>query len=102
MLLQHLVRSDLLGEALFNAVTSSPALRYSLKQRGYLDDSLVTDELVEYHYSISHQEGARHAVGALISGGLNSDVREEVGKPKKSHPSRLGLPEHKPSRAKWF
>jgi pimeloyl-ACP methyl ester carboxylesterase len=43
-----------------------------------VDDSIVTDELVEIYYWTSHQRGARHAPAAFISGHLNIDVRQAL------------------------
>ncbi len=76
-LLYGFVNTPILGEAFFNALTSPPSLRYYLGQQGYLDQDLVTDEMIEQHYQVSHQEGARYAPGAFISGYLNRDIREE-------------------------
>jgi pimeloyl-ACP methyl ester carboxylesterase len=71
------VKSPLLGEGFFNLLTSTPSLRYYLKQQGYLDPANVTDELVEYHYDVSHQPNARYAPGAFVSGYLNRDISED-------------------------
>jgi pimeloyl-ACP methyl ester carboxylesterase len=71
------VRSPVFGEGFFNLLTSTPSLRYFLKQQGYLDPALITDELVDYHYNVSHQPNARYAPGAFVSGYLNRDIHEE-------------------------
>lgn len=76
-LFYRFVRSPLLGEAFFNALTSPPSIRYYLKEMGYLDDALVTDEMVDYHFTIAHQPNGRFAPGAFVSGALNRDIREE-------------------------
>ncbi len=71
------VRAPVVGEGFFNLLTSPPSLRYFLKGMGYHDPSLVTDEMIEYHYDVSHQPNARFAPGAFVSGYLNRDVRDE-------------------------
>ncbi len=71
------VRTSLFGEGFFNLLTSTPSLRYFLRDMGYSDKSLITDEMIEYHYNITHQPNARFAPGAFVSGALNRDVREE-------------------------
>ncbi|MGB0387406.1 MAG: alpha/beta fold hydrolase [Ardenticatenaceae bacterium] len=76
-LFYNFVNSPIFGEAFFNALTSSPSLRYYLGQQGYLNKALITDEMIEHYYSVSHQPGARYAPAAFISGYLNRDVREE-------------------------
>lgn len=74
---QRLIQLPIFGEAFFNALTSPPSLRYYLGKQGYLDQALVTDEMIEYHYNISHQPNARYAPAAFISGALNRNVRDE-------------------------
>lgn len=74
---QRLIQLPIVGEAFFNALTSPPSLRYYLKRQGYLDESLVTDDMIAYHYNISHQPNAHYAPAAFISGALNRDVRDE-------------------------
>ncbi|MDQ4077585.1 MAG: alpha/beta hydrolase [Chloroflexota bacterium] len=76
-LLYAFVRTPIFGEGFFNLLTSPPSLRYFLDKMGYEDTSLITDEMVEYHYNVSHQDNARYAPGALISGYLNRDIRDE-------------------------
>ncbi|MGH2543782.1 MAG: alpha/beta fold hydrolase, partial [Ardenticatenaceae bacterium] len=71
------VRTPVLGEGFFNLLTSPPSIRYFLRQLGYYDNSLVTDEMVDYHYNVSHRPNARYAPGAFVSGYLNRDIRAE-------------------------
>lgn len=83
-LFYRFVRSPIFGEGFFNLLTSTPSLRYFLKQQGYLNPASVTDEMVDYHYNVSHQPNARYAPGAFVSGYLNRDVREEWASLKNS------------------
>jgi len=85
------VDTPIAGTAVFNALVSRPNLRRYLKN-AYLDDSLVTRELVEVHYAASHQRGARHAPAALMSGHLNMDVRNALR--RLSQPALLVWGEH--------
>src|SRR6476646_847566 len=74
---QLAVHTPIVGTAMFNALVSRRGIRRSLEQT-YVDDSIVTDELVEIYYWASHQRGARHAPAAFISGHLNIDVRQAL------------------------
>jgi pimeloyl-ACP methyl ester carboxylesterase len=44
----------------------------------YFDDRLVTPELVEEYVRSAQQPGGKHALGALLDGRLNVDVRTAV------------------------
>jgi pimeloyl-ACP methyl ester carboxylesterase len=74
---QLAVHTPIVGTAMFNALVSRRSIRGYL-QKTYVDDSIVTDELVEIYYWTSHQRGARHAPAAFISGPLNIDVRQAL------------------------
>jgi pimeloyl-ACP methyl ester carboxylesterase len=72
--LRTLVRTPVVGEALFNLVTSKPAIRYFNADHGYYDEANITDELVDYQWQTAHQPGARFAPASFISGFLDLDV----------------------------
>jgi len=72
--LRSLFRSPLVGTALFNALTSRPAIRYFNADHGYYDEANITDNLVEYQWQTSHQPGARFAPASFIGGFLDLDV----------------------------
>lgn len=69
-----LLRSPLVGQAIYNAIVSRPSLRYYLKTQAYADPSRVTDDMVDYYYTVAHQPGARYAPASFISGTLNTPV----------------------------
>ncbi|MFB6165411.1 MAG: alpha/beta fold hydrolase [Haloarculaceae archaeon] len=72
--LRSLLRSPLVGRALFNLSVSKPAIRYFATDHGYADPANVTDELVDYQWTTAHQPGARFAPASFLSGFLNLDV----------------------------
>jgi pimeloyl-ACP methyl ester carboxylesterase len=74
---QLAVHAPIVGTAMFNALVSRRSIR-SYLEKTYVDDSVVTPELVEIYYWASHQRGARHAPAAFISGHLNLDVRQAL------------------------
>ncbi|SNR35948.1 alpha/beta fold hydrolase [Halorubrum vacuolatum] len=72
--LRELVRAPLVGEAVFNLVTSKPSIRYFNADHGYYDVANVTDEWVDYEWRTTHVENARFAPASFISGYLNSEL----------------------------
>jgi len=73
-LVRSLVRSPLLGTALYNMATCKPAIRYFNSDHGYYDAGKVTDELVDYQWTTAHQPGARFAPASFLGGYLDLDV----------------------------
>ena len=71
------VELPVLGTTLFNARVSRAAIRRRLEHL-YADDRHVTEELVDHHYLVAHQPGARHAPAALLAGRLDLDVRSSL------------------------
>lgn len=76
-LLEGALRTPGIGQTLFNLLTSKPALTWYAIRRLYLDDSHLTDEMLDYFYSVSHQPNARFAPASFLSGSLNCSIREE-------------------------
>jgi pimeloyl-ACP methyl ester carboxylesterase len=72
--LRSLLRSPLVGEALFNAIASKPSIRHFNADHGYYDEGNITDELVDFQWRTAHQPGGRFAVASFISGFLDLDV----------------------------
>lgn len=71
-----LLRRPILGSSLFNLLVSRAALGYFLKERTYADSPAVTPEVLDAYYRTSHQDGARHAPAAFLSGALNLSIRK--------------------------
>jgi pimeloyl-ACP methyl ester carboxylesterase len=71
-----LLRTPILGEALFNALTCRPAIAYLLRNHVYACPTLVTEGMIDLCYTAAHQPGARYAPSAFLSGQLNCDVRQ--------------------------
>jgi pimeloyl-ACP methyl ester carboxylesterase len=72
-----LLGAPLVGNAVYNRLTSPARMREQLRAR-YFDDRLVTPELVESYVGSARQPGGKHALAALLSGRLNVDVRVAV------------------------
>ena len=71
---RSLLRTPLIGEALFNLTSGKRALRHFAIDHAFYDPSSVTDEYIEYRWQLTHQPGARFAPASFISGLLDPDV----------------------------
>lgn len=69
-----LLRSPLIGQGIYNLIASRPSIRYYLRSQTYARKSEVSDDMVDYYYTISHQPGSRFAPASFISGTLNTPV----------------------------
>jgi pimeloyl-ACP methyl ester carboxylesterase len=72
--LRSLVRSPVVGEALYNALTARPSIRWFLKDHGFAHEESITDEWVDYDWQTAHQPGARYAPASFIAGFLDLDT----------------------------
>ncbi|GAA0522111.1 Pimeloyl-ACP methyl ester carboxylesterase [Halorubrum aquaticum] len=72
--LRELLRSPLVGSALFNLIASKPSIRYFNADHGYYDPENATEEWIDYEWRTSHVENARFAPASFVSGYLNSDL----------------------------
>ena len=71
--LRTLVRTPLLGQTLFNLLSSQPSIRRFLARDGYYDDANVDEAEVDYAWRSAHQPGARFAPASFASGALDPD-----------------------------
>ena len=71
---RELIRAPLVGDLLFNAITSKPSIRYFNADHGYYDMDSVTDDWMDYEWQTAHQPNARFAPASFISGYLNSEI----------------------------
>lgn len=68
------------GQFLYNLLTSRPAIRAYYDRQGYHDPGLITDELVEYIYTSAHQSNSQYAVASLLTGYLHLDVQDPLSR----------------------
>ncbi len=71
-----LIKTPVLGEALFNGLASKASIRYFLQKQTYYDPAFVTDELLEYYYTAAHQPNARYAPAAFVGQLLAWPIRQ--------------------------
>ncbi|WP_049984231.1 alpha/beta fold hydrolase [Halorubrum sp. BV1] len=72
--LRELLRSPVLGDALFNLIVSKPSIRYFNADHGYDDPTNPSEEWTDYEWRTSHVENARFAPASFVAGYLNSDL----------------------------
>ncbi|EFW92543.1 hypothetical protein ZOD2009_06734 [Haladaptatus paucihalophilus DX253] len=72
--LRTLVRSPLVGTALFNALASKRSIRRFNDRDGYFTEVSYTEKDVEFEWQTAHQPGARFAPASFVSGYLNPDA----------------------------
>lgn len=77
---KFLLRLPVLGQFVYNMLTTRPVLRSYYEDRSYYNPGLVTDELVEYVYTSAHQSNARYPVASFLSSYLDMDVHEAAAR----------------------
>ncbi len=78
--LKFLLRTPVIGQFIYNVLTSRRAIENYYDRQGYHNPGLITDELVENVYSSAHQPNARYAAASLLSNTLTTDVHEELAR----------------------
>lgn len=71
---RRILRSPLLGTALFNLITSKAAIRHFSANHSYYNPDAIDPERVDYEWHTAHQRGARFAPASFVSGYLDSDI----------------------------
>ncbi|MFC7077372.1 alpha/beta fold hydrolase [Haloarcula halophila] len=74
---RSLLRSPLVGQAVYNLIVSKPSIRHFHEDHGYYDMANLTEEVVDYEWLSGHQPGARFAPASFVSGFL--DPEENLG-----------------------
>lgn len=74
LLARELLRSPVVGEAIFNLLASKPSIRYFNADHGYYDMDRVSESWMDYEWRTAHQPNARYAPASFVSGFLNADV----------------------------
>jgi pimeloyl-ACP methyl ester carboxylesterase len=72
--LRALLRSPLLGTALFNLLASKASIRYFSADHSYFDPGNIEADRVDYQWRTAHQPGARYAPASFVSGHLDPAV----------------------------
>lgn len=73
---KFIVRTPIIGQFLYNMLTSRQAIRGYFDAQGYHNLNLLTDDLVEYIFTSAHQPNSRYAIAAFLADYLTLDVHE--------------------------
>ncbi|MFC7098078.1 alpha/beta fold hydrolase [Halobaculum marinum] len=71
---RELIRTPVVGDAVFGLITSKPSIDYFNADHGYWDPEKAGEDWPDYEWRTTHQKGARFAPASFVSGFLNSDV----------------------------
>ncbi|MGH2479946.1 MAG: alpha/beta fold hydrolase, partial [Ktedonobacteraceae bacterium] len=78
--MKNVLRLPVVGESLYNLLTSHNALQRYFDRRGYHNPGLITDQLVEYTFSSAHQENSHYPAAMLYSKELVIDIHEPLAR----------------------
>ena len=76
------LRTPILGEFVYNILTSRSAIRGYFDAKGFHNPGLITDDLVEYIFTSAHQPNSRFAMASFLSDYLTLDVHEALARLK--------------------
>jgi len=78
--LKFVLRTPVLGQFVYDVLTSRRAIRAYYDSQGYQNPGLITDELVEYAYSSAHQPNSPYPAASFISNNLTMDAHEPLAR----------------------
>lgn len=68
---KHLVRSPLVGQALYGLNTQPAFLKWMYRRHVFVDDRQLTPAYIDQRHQSTQQPGARYAPAAFVTGGLD-------------------------------
>lgn len=74
------LRLPIIGEFIYNILTSRGAIQRYFDRRGYHNPGLITDQLVEYVFSSAHQKNSQYSAPTLFSKELVIDIHEPLAR----------------------
>ncbi|HEY7413788.1 MAG TPA: alpha/beta fold hydrolase [Ktedonobacteraceae bacterium] len=77
-----ILRLPVIGQFIYNLLTSRRAIRSYYDKYGYHNLGLLTDELVEYIFTSAHQPNSHYAIASYLGDALTLDVREPLARLK--------------------
>jgi pimeloyl-ACP methyl ester carboxylesterase len=76
-MVRQIVRSPIIGQALYKLNTTPSFLRLMYKRHVYADEAQLTPEFIAQKWQITQQPGARYAPAAFVTGNLDP-VQEQA------------------------
>lgn len=80
MVLRVLLTLPIVGEFVYNLLTSRPALQSYYDRRGYHNPGLITDQLMMHLFSSAHQKNSHYPASSLLSKDLSLDILEPLAR----------------------
>lgn len=77
---KFLLRAPVIGQFVYNLLTSRRAIRSYYDRQGYHNPGLITDELIEYIFTSAHQSNGRYAMASFLSNYLTLDIHEPLAR----------------------
>lgn len=78
--LRIVLKTPIVGEFIYNVLTSRRALQSYYDRKGYHNPGLITDQLVEYVFSSAHQADSHYTTASLLGKELALDIREPLAR----------------------
>ncbi|HPZ09545.1 MAG TPA: alpha/beta fold hydrolase [Candidatus Eremiobacteraeota bacterium] len=78
LLYYQLLGTPVIGTSIYNIMTSKAFIRNFLEGQIYSNSDLVTRELVNHYYMLSHQKGSEYFFPSLMTGLLELNVKEDL------------------------
>ncbi len=78
--LYFLLRSPILGKAIYSGVASRNYIRSYMQNQMFYDKSLVTEDMIEQYYVAAHQPGAEYPAYSFFTGQLNAEIGQTLGR----------------------
>jgi pimeloyl-ACP methyl ester carboxylesterase len=78
--LKIVMRIPIVGEFIYNTLTSRCALQSYYDRQGYHNPGLITDQLLEYVFSSAHQQDSQYPTASLLSKELTADIHEPIAR----------------------
>lgn len=79
---KSVLRMPILGQFVYNLLTSRRAIRGYYDHQGFYNPSLISDELVEYLFTSAHQQNSHYSIASFLSNYLTLDVHEAFARLK--------------------
>lgn len=94
-----LLGAPVLGQSLYNMLTTRNGIRSYLREVVYSNPNLVTESMVDAEYALAHQPNARLAIQAYLAGKLKVDMAAVL--PQVQQPLLLVFGDQPGSSALW-
>jgi pimeloyl-ACP methyl ester carboxylesterase len=79
-IMKSMLKTPIVGEFVYNMLTSHNAIQRYCEQRGYHNQSQISNQLLEYLFSSAHQENSYYSGATLYSKELLIDIREPLAR----------------------